>query len=77
MIVEDLTAVKISVLVFWDPTLCEPVGRPNVTEKHNASIFRTEAVILMRNVGIYLRAGTALKPRRPRSGEFFFTLAEL
>jgi hypothetical protein len=60
MIVEDLTAVKISVLVFWDPTLCEIVGRSNVTEKHNASIFRTEAVILMRNVGIYLQAGTAL-----------------
>jgi hypothetical protein len=38
---EVLSAVKLSMLVFWVVTLCGLVGRvTNVSEEHTASMFR-------------------------------------
>jgi hypothetical protein len=51
-----LVAVKTSTLVIWVLTLSGFVGRTNVSEEHNASIFRAEyeGSMFLRNVGIYL-----------------------
>jgi hypothetical protein len=52
---EALTAVKMSMLVFWVVTPCGLVGRysTNVSEEYTASIFRVEdgGIMFLRNVG--------------------------
>jgi hypothetical protein len=39
---EVITAVKMSILVFWVVTPCRLYEDTNVSEKHNVSIFRAK-----------------------------------
>jgi hypothetical protein len=55
---EVLTAVKMSLLVFWEVTPCGLVGRYlRFSTEDGGNMF-------FRNVGTYLRLHTALQPRR-------------
>jgi hypothetical protein len=55
---ETLTAVKMSILVFWVVTPCGLVDR--------YQRFGDGGSMLLRNIGIYLRVHVALQPRRPK-----------
>jgi hypothetical protein len=48
---EVLTAVKMSMLVFWVVTLCGLVGRYQRFGEQTASIFRAEASEMMVSIG--------------------------
>jgi hypothetical protein len=76
---ETLTAVKMSMLVFWVLTQRGLVGRSNVSEENTASIFRAEVdfsaedggSMFLRNFGITVQVHMALQPRRTNTDSVY------
>jgi hypothetical protein len=75
--------MKMSLLVLWVATPCEPVGRldTTVSEEHTVSIFSPEDgdSMFLRNFGIYLQVHTVLQPTRPTLtlNQFSYSRVEL